>query len=119
VQWEEYFDFDKVDTKYGVVDRIRLKGSRVRLEVVVEEFHKGATPQQIAEWYPTLTLQQVYVAITYYLYNKADVDEYIQRGEAVADAFYQEYLKQEPSPLRKRLQALRAQQQEGMASNEP
>ena len=46
--------------------------------------------------YPTLTLEQVYAAITYYLHNKAEVDDYIRRGEVIAEAYYQEYLQQEP-----------------------
>ena len=43
-----------------------------------------ASPQEIAENYPTVTLEQVNVAIDYYLHNKAAVDDYIRRGEAIA-----------------------------------
>lgn len=109
MQLEDYFDFEKIETKFGGVDRIRLRGTRVRIEVVVEEFHKGAPPQQIAENYPTLTLEQVYAAITYYLHNKAEVDEYIRHGEEIAELFYQEHLKQPPDAVTLRLRELVAQ----------
>jgi uncharacterized protein (DUF433 family) len=118
VQLEDYFDFEKFDTEFGPVDRIRLKDTRVDIEIVVEEFNEGVNPREIAENYPTLTLEQVYAAITYYLHNKADVDEYNRRGEEIADAYYQEHLKQPPDAVTLRLRALAAQrdaQEQGAA----
>lgn len=106
MQLEDYFDFEKFDTKFGPVERIRLKGTRVPIEVIVEEFNKGETPARIVECYPTLSLEQAYAAITYYLHNKEEVDEYDRRGEEVAEAFYQEHLRQPPDAVTLRLRAL-------------
>ncbi len=100
MQLEDYFNFEKLDTKFGVAETIRLNGTRMSLDTIVEEFNKGAEPKEIAENYPTLNLEQVYAAITYYLHNKAEVDAYIQRGEKIADAYYQEYLEKGPFFLR-------------------
>jgi uncharacterized protein (DUF433 family) len=97
---EDYFTFDKLDTKFGAAESIRLKGTRMSIDTIVEEFNKGASPREIVESYPSLTLEQVYAAITYYLHNKADVDEYIQRGEKIAEAYYQEYQEKGPFFLR-------------------
>jgi uncharacterized protein (DUF433 family) len=101
MQLEDYFEFEKVNTKYGVAERIRLKGHRIALERVLEHFQQGIPPDQIVrEIFPTLTLEEVYAAITYYLHNKAEVDAYIERGKKIDDAFYQEYLQRGPYFLR-------------------
>jgi uncharacterized protein (DUF433 family) len=117
---EDYFDFEKFETKYGPVDRIRLKGTRVAIEIVIEEFNKGATPQEIVESYPSLALEQVYATIAYYLHNKAEVDEYNRRGEEIAEAHYQEYLRRGPFYIRDDALAMREQPtpSEGLASHE-
>jgi uncharacterized protein (DUF433 family) len=121
MQLEDYFLFEKFDTKFGPVERIRIKGHRISLENVLEYFNKGVTPEQIQrEVYPSLTLEEVYATITYYLRNKAQVEEYVRAGEAVADAYYQEHLQREPDEVTKRLRALKAKQEENRtADGEP
>jgi uncharacterized protein (DUF433 family) len=104
MQLEDYFEFEKHDTKHGVAERIRLKGTRVGIEIIVHDFNEGATPTEIQARYPTVTLEQVYAAITYYLHNRAEVDAYIERGEKVADAYYQEYLQKGPYFLKEGLE---------------
>ncbi|PYQ93569.1 MAG: hypothetical protein DMF95_24010 [Acidobacteria bacterium] len=42
-------------------------GSRVPLDSVVREFWDGQTPEAIRSDSPTLSLEQVYGAITFYL----------------------------------------------------
>ena len=44
-----------------------LAGSRVPLAHLVREFQHGELPEAIRSHYPTLTLEQVYGAITFYL----------------------------------------------------
>ena len=48
-------------------------GSRVPLAHVIREFQHGETPEAIRSHYPTLSLEQVYGAITFYLGNKEEV----------------------------------------------
>ena len=52
-----------------------LIGSRVPLARVVYEFQNGAAPEAIRLDYPTLSLEQVYGAITFYLANKEEVEQ--------------------------------------------
>jgi len=52
-----------------------LVGSRVPLARVVYEFQNGAAPEAIRLDYPTLSLEQVYGAITFYLANKKAVEQ--------------------------------------------
>lgn len=64
----------------------RVAGTRVSLDSVVYAFRRGASPESIARSFPTLTLEEVYGAITFYLANQAEVDEYMKRGEAEFEA---------------------------------
>jgi uncharacterized protein (DUF433 family) len=112
MQLEEYFELEKFDTKHGPVERIRLKGHRIDIAEVIELFNQGASAERIRHNFPTLSLEHVYATITYYLQHKQEVDEYIARGEKIADAFYQEWLAN-PSALVQRLRALKAQQEAG------
>jgi uncharacterized protein (DUF433 family) len=96
MQLEDYFEFEKFDTEHGEVERIRIKGHRIDVEHVIEEFKEGAEPREIRERFPTLTLADVYATIAYYLTNREALEAYIERGKRVADAYYQDYLRYGP-----------------------
>jgi uncharacterized protein (DUF433 family) len=64
----------------------RITGSRVSLDSVVYDFLSGLSPESIADNYDTLTLEQVYGAITYYLAHRAEVDVHLQRNLAKFEA---------------------------------
>lgn len=63
-------------------DGLRLVGSRVSLDSIVHAFWRGQTAESIAQSFPSLVLEQVYGALTYYLANKNEVDAYLKKGEA-------------------------------------
>jgi len=52
----------------------RITDSRVSLDSVAYNFLSGLSPESIADNYDTLTLEQVYGAITYYLAHRTEVD---------------------------------------------
>jgi len=61
---------------------LRIQGTRVSLDSVIIAFNQGATPEQIVQDYDSLTLIQVYAAISYYLQHRKEVDDYLaERGE--------------------------------------
>ena len=71
MQLEDYFNF-------LAPNDIRLKGTRVGIETILYDFiHRARTPEQIAQTYPSLTLEQVYATILYYLHNKEAVSKYV------------------------------------------
>src|SRR3972149_2701038 len=71
MQLEDYFDF-------LAPDDIRLKGTRVGIETILYDFlQRGRTPEKIAATYPSLSLEQVYATITYYLHNAEAVSRYL------------------------------------------
>jgi len=102
MQLEDYFLFEKFETEHGEVERIRIKGSRIRIEIVVDYFKQGLQPKEIQQKFSTLTLEEVYAAITYYLHNREEVDAYIARGEQIEEAYYQDFLREGPYWLRDR-----------------
>lgn len=71
MQIEEYFDF-------FAPNDIRVKGTRVGIETILYDYvHRSRSPEDIAASYPSLTLEQVYATITYYLRNKESVAAYL------------------------------------------
>lgn len=59
----------------------RVAGSRVSLDSIVYGFCNGESPETIAQSFPTLSLEQVYGAVAFYLANQGEIDEYINQGE--------------------------------------
>ncbi len=64
---------------------IRVAGTRVVLEVLVTAFDAGATPEEIAQQFPSLDLATVYAVIAYLLQDRASVDDYIRKRRDAAD----------------------------------
>ena len=104
MQLEEYFDFQRPDD-------IRVKGTRIGIETILYDFiHRARSPEQIAQTYPSLNLEQVYATILYYLHNKEAVSNYIADW---LEWSHQQLKAQElnPSPSAIRLRKLRAERE--------
>jgi uncharacterized protein (DUF433 family) len=71
-----------LEIKDGVV---RVTGTRVPLDTIVSKYNIGATPEEIAQKFPTVDLTDIYAVITYYLQNKEAVDSYIAEREQRAE----------------------------------
>lgn len=63
-----------------------LAGTRVSLDSVVHAFWSGQAAESIAQSFPTLSLEQVYGAITFYLGRRDDIDRYLARRRADFEA---------------------------------
>jgi uncharacterized protein (DUF433 family) len=63
----------------------RVGGTRVSLDSIVYAFLEGQTPETIIQWFPVLSLEQVYGAITYYLAHRSEIDAYLREGELEAE----------------------------------
>src|SRR5215831_19789634 len=84
-----------------------LAGTRVPLAHLVREFQHGELPEAIRSHYPTLSLEQVYGAITFYLGSKAEVEADIAERERVEDDFADAH--PAPADLKKKLERARQQ----------
>ena len=60
----------------------RVAGSRVSLDSVVVAYWEGKSPEAIAEDFPTLSAEQVYGAIAFYLGNRSAVDTHLSQQDA-------------------------------------
>ena len=63
-----------------------VKGTRVSLDSVVYGFLDGESAETIQDNFDSLTLEQIYGAIAYYLRHKIEIDEYLKAGEAEFEA---------------------------------
>jgi len=100
MELEGYFDFVSPE-------EIRIKGTRIGIETIVEDYLEGASPEEIASRYRSLTLEKVYATLLYYFRNRIQVDAYLEAWRASLE---QGWLEQQnnPSTARKRLRELKA-----------
>ncbi|HEY9794991.1 MAG TPA: DUF433 domain-containing protein [Leptolyngbyaceae cyanobacterium] len=101
MQLEDYFDFLSPDD-------IRIKGHRIGIDNVLDYYLQGYSPEEIAANLSTLSLEQIYATITYYLHNRAEIDAYLLRLARWREQRYQEWAAN-PSPLIQRIRAVKAQ----------
>ena len=63
---------------------VRVGRSRVSLDVVVEQYEDGMTPEELVRAYDTLQLADVYAVIAYYLRHRDEVCAYLERRDREA-----------------------------------
>lgn len=104
VQVEDYFDFlDPYD--------IRVKGHRIGIETILFDYiHNTMTAEEIARKWATLTLEQVYATILYYLNNKEKLDAYLT-GLIEYGRHIHEEQAHTPSPVLLRLRRIKAERE--------
>jgi uncharacterized protein (DUF433 family) len=68
----------------------RIAGTRVSLDSVIHSFWEGATPEEICQDFPSLSLAQVYSVIAYYLTHRDEVDAYLQEQQQAVEKLRQE-----------------------------
>ena len=90
---------------------LRVGGTRVRLETIINAFKSGNTAEEILLKYPSLNLTDIYAVITYYLWSRAEVEAYLEERRRLEEAVRQENETRFPSAgIRERLLARRAHQ---------
>jgi uncharacterized protein (DUF433 family) len=83
---------------------LRVAGTRVSFDSVVYAFNEGATPEEIAQDFPTLDLAAIYSVIGYYLQNRAEVEQYLEQRRAQREELRTEVeSRSDPQGLRERL----------------
>jgi uncharacterized protein (DUF433 family) len=71
MQIEDYFDF-------LAPDDIRIKGHRLGIESILYEYvHRKQSAEQIAERFPTVSLEQVYATVLLYLRDQESIGRYL------------------------------------------
>jgi uncharacterized protein (DUF433 family) len=78
----------------------RIAGHRIRVQdVVVWHEQMGMSPDEIVSRYPTITLADVYAALTYYHDHLAEIRQQMRES----DAFVQELQAKIPSKVQQKL----------------
>jgi uncharacterized protein (DUF433 family) len=97
---------------------LRVSDSRVVLDVVVDEFEAGASPEAIAHTYPTLQLADVYAVLAFYLRHRDEVTRYLRARAEAAEQLRREIEASHPerAGLREMLLARREKTEHGNAS---
>lgn len=85
---------------------LRVGATRVTLESVLWAHQHGATPEEIQQQFPSLTLADVYEVIAHYLRHQSELDRYLADQEKASGQVAERIRKQFPPKLtRARLQA--------------
>ncbi len=88
-----------------------IAGTRVSLDSVVVAFREGLSPETIAaECFPSLSLEEVYGAITYYLAHRREVDAALAAADAEFEALHRAHREAEPEFYRRLAEARRQPQ---------
>jgi uncharacterized protein (DUF433 family) len=103
MQLEDYFEFHAKPVEY-----IRIKGTRIDIDFVIDLYKRHMTPAQIAVHFGCpLDLVQVYATITYYLQNTREVEAYLASREVRARELIADARQQQPSPAVVRIRELK------------
>jgi uncharacterized protein (DUF433 family) len=65
---------------------LRVTGTRIPLDTVVNAYLNGASAEEIVQAYSTLRLADVYAVISYYLNYREEVDTYLAKRHYEAAA---------------------------------
>lgn len=65
---------------------MQIRGTRITIDTVLAAFRDGATPEEIVQQYPSLSLADVYQVIGYCLSHFSQFDTYFARRDEMGRA---------------------------------
>ena len=87
---------------------MRVRGTRVTLDTVLSAFSDGATAEEIAQRYPSISLADVYQVIGYSLRHSSELELYLdRRHQDIRETRRSNESRWAPDGIRDRLQARR------------
>jgi uncharacterized protein (DUF433 family) len=57
---------------------LRIGGTRVTLDTVMQAYFDGSSPEEIALRYDSLSLADIHATLAYYLRRKTELDQYLK-----------------------------------------
>ncbi|MCI0464634.1 MAG: DUF433 domain-containing protein [Gemmataceae bacterium] len=87
---------------------VRVGNSRISLDLIVEQYENGMTPEDMVRAYDALDLADVYGVIAYYLRHRDQVRAYLKRRAEEAEALRAKIEAEHPRVSREELLARRA-----------
>ena len=86
---------------------VRVGNSRISLDLIVEQYENGRTPEDMVRAYDTLRLAEVHAVIAYYLQHRDEVRVYLKRREEEAETLRAKIEAERPRVAREELLARR------------
>jgi uncharacterized protein (DUF433 family) len=86
---------------------LRIGKSRITLDLVIQQYENGMTPEEMVRAYDTLALADVYGVIAFYLRHRDEVRAYLTRRQEQAATMQAKIESEHPRPTRKELLARR------------
>ena len=87
---------------------VRVGNSRISLDLIVEQYENGMTPEDMVRAYDTLLLADVHAVIAYYLRHRDEVRAYLKRRAEEAAALRAKIEDEHPRVSREELLARRS-----------
>src|SRR5438552_4789370 len=87
---------------------VRIGNSRVGLDVLIEQYENGMTPEDMVRAYDTLALADVHAVIAYYLRHKGEVQSYLKCRQEEAKTLQAKIEAEHPRVTREQLLARRS-----------
>lgn len=84
-------------------DVVRVGNTRISLDLIVEQYESGMSPEDIVRAYDTLELADVHGVIGYYLRHKKEVRAYLTRRMEEAAALREKIETERPRVSREEL----------------
>jgi uncharacterized protein (DUF433 family) len=87
---------------------VRVGASRISLDLLVEQYENGMTPEGMVRAYDTLSLADIHAVIAYYLRHRDEVRAYLKRRAEEAEALRAKIEAERPCISREELLARRS-----------
>jgi uncharacterized protein (DUF433 family) len=94
---------------------VRVGKSRISLDLIVEQYENGMTPEDMVRAYDTLILADVHAVIAYYLRHRDEVQAYLTRRQEEAGTLRAKIEAERPRVSREELLARRNATEKGNA----
>jgi uncharacterized protein (DUF433 family) len=88
---------DPIPLRVDETGIIRIGKSRVTLDVLIADYRKGWSAEEIVRQLDTLDLADVHFAIAYYLRHRDEIDEYLRQRWVQADEFQRKIEAEQPN----------------------
>jgi uncharacterized protein (DUF433 family) len=83
---------------------IRVRGTRILFDVIIDCYRQGMSPEDITNGYPNLGLADVHAILAYYFRHQPTMDEYLQKRDEDSQKIRQE-IESRQKPLSDALKA--------------
>jgi uncharacterized protein (DUF433 family) len=84
---------------------VRVRGHRIGLFHIIEDYNAGCSPEAIHADFPTLSPELIDQVLAFYGNNRAEVDAYVTRCREESDRLRQQTRPIDWEELRRRMQA--------------